>query len=134
MREIKFRAWDIHKSEMSKSFELGGYPLFPNDRTASYWPKMTTIMQFTGLKDKNGKEIYEGDIIITHFTKTTQYDAYTEKGVVVLHWNMFIGAKIEDQVHGKNNGIYSHSEIIGNIYEHPEKISTNVKQLNPNDR
>lgn len=83
----------------------------------------STVGQYTGRKDRNLNKIYDGDIVITHFEKTPAYEAYTEKGVVESHWNSFVPTTIVDKVHGKNNGIYSHSEVIGNIYENPELLN-----------
>ena len=67
MRPIKFRAWDKENKQMSWPFTLydtptweahdGGYTLLDEDFAQA------PIMQFTGLLDKNGKEIYEGDLI-----------------------------------------------------------------------
>ncbi len=63
MREIKFRAWDkVEKQMITKNFgnfiNFNG-TVFHNGMKQGDW----TLMQYTGLKDKNGKEIYEGDIV-----------------------------------------------------------------------
>lgn len=70
-REIKFRIWDIENKEMLKVQELDFEPTFYGGRIAirpdqynDYFDTEDMIlMQYTGLHDKNGKEIYEGDII-----------------------------------------------------------------------
>lgn len=71
MRDIKFRAWDIENKEMFEVQELDFEPTFWGGRIAirltQYSDYFDTedmiLMQYTGLKDKNGKEIYEGDIV-----------------------------------------------------------------------
>ena len=70
-REVKFRIWDIENKEMLEVQELDFEPTFYGGRIAirpdqynDYFDTEDMIlMQYTGLHDKNGKEIYEGDII-----------------------------------------------------------------------
>ena len=128
MREIKFRAWDKDKQEMISWEELKKtYCLFldtPND-----W--LLEVMQYTGLKDARGREIFEGDIVGDH-----SFYAADEIGVVkfgefhadsaggeygyVECWGWYIEGKSYDwrAGHFKNLEI----EVIGNIYENPELL------------
>ncbi|GIO02976.1 hypothetical protein J5TS2_36440 [Brevibacillus halotolerans] len=143
MREIKFRAWDKEDKymldwEMIKlDVEYSLNQLLEMNRF--------DIMQFTGLHDKNGKEIYEGDIIKRNF----------EIGRVVINpislgaedyeiddSGYFIGVvsyrpsegyvlnkckkfNDDDELQSKKSGVKiypNHAEVIGNIYENPDLL------------
>lgn len=79
--------------------------------------KFYVWLQYTGLKDKHGKEIYEGDIL--QLPSRYYGDTYYEKSIGVIEWDY-------DSWYVKNQGDaqYSDMEIIGNIYENPELLQT----------
>lgn len=114
MRTIKFRAWD----------SLQGKMIFSEPDIMNFFHKafMDNVMQFTGLLDKNGKEIYEGDIL-------NQQDGWYR----IIEWDEgcggFIGVAIGKDVYEKywnNLGERDESaEIIGNIFENPELLPNN---------
>jgi hypothetical protein len=117
MREIKFRVWCRDRNEWEKDqvfltpdglmvhlARLGGFfPLKPENHTISF---------FTGLHDRNGKEIWEGDIL-------------RSKGgrVFVIEWGGlgFISVKISTAGSVPAVG-WELSEVIGSIYENPELL------------
>lgn len=75
MRKIKFRAWDEDLG-MSEPFNLEGAGIMFLEGG-----NPDSIMQYTGLKDKNGKEIYEGDIVKTNGYKSTALIEFDYLGV-----------------------------------------------------
>jgi len=113
-REIKFRAWNLGDKRMVE-FDLedlmyGTHKLETVD--LKYW----TVMQYTGLKDKNGKEIYEGDII---FDEDGEYSK-----TCIIDWNYesggFFGKALEDD--DTYSMVEIDGEVIGNIYENADLI------------
>ena len=125
MREIKFRAWDNDK--MYKCI-VGNTDVKDNDyicplvwdKERKDWLHSDTckIMQYTGLKDKNGKEIYEGDILL-YLTKTKTVVSY-KNGAFVRNYrnsNMYL---LYDTL--AVDGCLEDYEVIGNIYENPELL------------
>lgn len=123
MREIKFRAWDNY----SKSMVYVGFSI-PNDG----WRKIEgdknfdlELMQFTGLLDKNGKEIYEGDIVKAfHPTELAEIKVAGE-----VAWNpesknyMYAGWYIKPlNKHVVLMAGDVEYEIIGNLYENPDLL------------
>lgn len=124
-REIKFRAWDIDSSEMLYtdkdnnrqdfffSFTEGVLDLFMSVEDDYPENRKSEIMQFSGLKDHKGVEIYEGDII----------SGYTNPHEVIF-------ADCAYYLRYKNSSIRLSRtcgalEVIGNIYENPELLATN---------
>ena len=129
MREIKFRAW-IKKEEIMTYFEDESYILngdmsvdaFDYDKSncknyfePCYKTVDVELMQYTGLKDKNGVEIYEGDIL------QNVYD----DDVGIIEWSeedaMFV-LTIDNLETNFSNERSKHWEVIGNIYDNPELL------------
>lgn len=75
------------------------------------------VIQSTGLKDKNGVEIFEGDIISAHCGDLTGVVKRHESGEWRIYWD-----NIEDGASAVYQGDYSHLEIIGNIFENKELL------------
>lgn len=148
MRELKFRAWDGNKMLYS---EYGQFYLVPLGVQVSsstgheFYDKDYPVMQYTGLKDKNGSEIYEGDIIsypyVTPFGQLTDEEDTDLRTHVVFGYGEF-SLKYPHHTESLkscckrhqgeyipnygNKTIYENETlltVIGNIHENPELLN-----------
>ena len=127
MREIKFRGWHTVASKMFSAEEMAADQLtilptgsFINvhgldTRLSEIYDKSKFIpLQYTGLKDKNGVEIYEGDIVRNELYEVFLVEYWGEHwfGYVIRTGETWCGHLYE----------YDEYEVIGNIYDNPEML------------
>lgn len=125
MREIKFRIWDGHTKSFFDTPDTHYQPKLKIDESGimSFETKdeLYEIQQFTGLLDKNGKEIYDGDVItcVAYQREQTVLGEYRPEKVQVKYQDGYF------YPFGYNAGWRSEVtdiEVIGNIYENPELL------------
>ena len=114
MREIKFRAFDLkdNLSHKMRYFDLTNISHSQSDRISA---GNDVVMQYTGLKDKNGKEIYEGDIISNMTTLSPNGKEEKKHIAGAVEWDGFYWKPF-------NAVIPMRCEIIGNIYENSDLL------------
>ena len=130
MRDIRFRAWLQHEKEMSEVLVLDNQEekvFVVRKDGAAGWRMFAEVelVQYTGLKDKNGTEIYDGDYI--------RYSARTINGSIFTHvCRVFQHESGTWRIEGYHEDNHSYEtkgtvyaahlicEVIGNIYENPE--------------
>lgn len=124
-REIKFRAWHKDLKKMFKigqiTLEKGTWNFEPNDRdfigmSIPSQPSFV-LMQYTGLHDKNGKEIYEGDILKVYYKGMSEV-GYVEYDNDYCEYKIIINTDKDYFSLWKSIDL----EKIGNIYDNPELL------------
>ena len=131
MRTIRFRAWDEQNKIMHNDFQFiksgdegNDWIVFTSDKQTlqdsthhfenPYFGQQLKIMEYTGLKDKNGKEIYEGDVTKHHSHNTISKWIYSSR------YLQFMSLE-SDGTHRYYFDIDKDKlEVIGNIYQNPE--------------
>lgn len=142
MRVPKYRAWDKRTKEMYDVIEMGwrdGFAIRIGYLENHSWgsrPRSiqeVDLLEFTGLRDKNGKEIYEGDVV--HYRYAPGPGMWNADFQAVISWDStgFYMSPLPGQSgirawlvsvpgafgDGTHNGLF---EVIGNIYENPELV------------
>lgn len=131
MREIKFRVWNEDTKEM---LEIQKHSFKTNKSMPYGWNmqyEFDGLMQYTGLKDKNGNEIYEGDVV--KYTLKSYYNKTVTEMIPVTWGSYSDGGEYVDNVECWmirykslsdicDNKYNQSVEVIGNIYENPELL------------
>lgn len=151
MREIKFRAWDTLNKEMIniESINFQERRVYRNDVSYRNF-KDTELMEYTGLKDMKGKEIYEGDILLSSDENGIFLTSIDFGYPNIEYSNMLTGFKIKTEIILSNSQYFEYFSnnlieliskynipmkednnakyisdgwwILGNIYENPELL------------
>ena len=152
-REIKFRAWNVEKKRMSYQDGTGSQPLIlridgalalldkksnekyqyeyrdnlfiTDEEGGKYHPEDFVLMQYTGLKDKNGKEIYEGDILANKEVHGDNFYCVVEYGIGGFNGVTYPGRNHSMPLHTiMTCAGAEYNEIIGNVYENANLLSS----------
>lgn len=127
MREIKFRAWDMRVNKWYESVNAPFKWYDGFDRPTNPYiafctvPEGVILQQFTGIKDANGKEIYEGDILHSTYISNSPPEQWVVKISQFLRLNISSGIT---------------KVVVGNMYENPElylsiqKMPTTINEHN----
>ncbi|MEK5070818.1 YopX family protein [Sporosarcina sp. FSL K6-1508] len=118
MRELKFRVWTGEEMIFNETGLVGGngfleFIVFHTGYQDSDEWKTYKFMQYTGLKDKNGREIYEGDILDYKWKVST-------RDLLIVEWSERDACFLMGGV--RTDYAIAYGEVIGNIHENPELL------------
>lgn len=138
MREIKFKCWNPETERMFYNYTIDKISRIRQSDDSLINEKVCLIydfedliwLQFAGLKDANGKEIWEGDVISVGVLVTTEQDEIIGKtpkedyvlGVVEFHKGAFMAVMAGGEGEKAACEIEEDCIVLGNIYENPELI------------
>lgn len=120
MREILFRGKRVENDDWFEgdlTYFTGMYFIFSDNKHECHTVVKSTIGQFTGMVDKNGKKIFEGDIVTYTVTSDMGGYPYCERRTSLVRYNHCVFMPLhrcdEDSI-----------EVIGNIHDNPELLET----------
>ena len=124
MKDIKFRQAIFTRNGQFHSWHYWGFisdglSVSPEINLSTHQQAQERSQQYTGLKDKNGKEIYEGDILRGNYFKHTKLYEVRELSIygLVLKGQVDLSIRFYPDIAQRNS-----LELIGNIYENPELL------------
>ena len=124
MREIKFRAWD-NEEKVVRFLDIDDAMMIE----LGVGGCLDLRGQFTGLLDKNGKEVYEGDIVQRmerHYIQNLGEVVFMAGMFGTLGYSTLDGERISDKRILPLDWVREGLEVIGNIYENPELLKGGV--------
>src|SRR4051812_27041162 len=131
-REIKFRVWDKQKKQMREVREIyfdghGGVDVYCSGDDINARPLgADSLIEYTGLKDKRGQEIWEGDIFASETgnweVKNGNWN-YWSAGTSLTPMCGFYATRKEGENTSERTLLVEHIKVIGNIYENPELLT-----------
>jgi hypothetical protein len=132
-RTLKFRSYDTVKKEWLFGYEmpnLGGFSLIGevtlmgelNSVKLEDWSHID-VMQFTGLLDKTGKEIFEGDILTGFSDFPKSYEIHFENGAFRVRYKLLCGNYYDwGYLHRMLEMPEIYAELIGNLHDNPDLL------------
>jgi len=126
-RELEFKAY-YHKSTWQYKFESGTGEYYCNDEWENWPPVIANgekgifVVQYSGVKDVNGKKIFEGDLVEVRPNEAENVLIRLVKYNPNTGFNLPLYEKCIDTMCGTGTTVYFAYEIIGNIFQNPEIV------------